>query len=307
MGPYVVLVSAFLAIAVAMAIVVYFPICCKLARYEGFQSDSAESGAKTSSIHMKCPKGTRTYTDSLGNTNCCEGVVSGTLCEGTIKCTLSSQTDKDVPTCADLRKQYLQEMDKQCIFKDMPKYFETDTRRGCAANVTESGDGPSPSTADTCTLYGTDADKYQRDSCRNRQNRQGTLLLQSVIRPNFCMDVLGWNKQNGAQIGMWDCYNGENQMFKYNPQTGSLQNVYTGKCLDGTNPDNKNGVRVVQQECNGSVQQSWFPDGAQRIRNRQNPQKCLDIFAGKKENGAGLVTWDCNPFDNQKFKGVKPA
>jgi len=55
--------------------------CCSASQVEGF---SAESTGTT-----MCPIDTKTYTDRLGNTNCCSGQVNGNHCDGTVVCTFS--------------------------------------------------------------------------------------------------------------------------------------------------------------------------------------------------------------------------
>ncbi len=79
-----------LAVVVAMAIVIFFPVSCLVSnRVEGF---AVQPGPKT------CPKGTKMYIDKEGNTNCCSGEVSGSMCDGAIECTFSSNAG-EIPFC----------------------------------------------------------------------------------------------------------------------------------------------------------------------------------------------------------------
>lgn len=91
------IVFGVLAVAVAMLIVVLIPKNCSVARMEGFQ-DTATTQTNTT----QCPKGTKSYVDSQGNTNCCRGQVTGTKCEGKPVCTFSSSLSSQLPICGSM-------------------------------------------------------------------------------------------------------------------------------------------------------------------------------------------------------------
>lgn len=79
-----------LAVVVAMSIVIFFPIDCTITnKVEGF---SVQPGPKV------CPVGTTMFIDKQGNTNCCDGQVTGSMCEGAIECTFSSGLPS-IPFC----------------------------------------------------------------------------------------------------------------------------------------------------------------------------------------------------------------
>ena len=84
-----------LGVLIAMAIVIFMPKNCNVARMEGFEASPASAAIGTTT----CPKGTRTYTDKQGNLNCCAGEVTGNFCEGVIKCTFSSSMNTNIPNC----------------------------------------------------------------------------------------------------------------------------------------------------------------------------------------------------------------
>lgn len=80
-----------LAVVIAMAIVIFFPVDCTVSnKVEGF---AVQPGPKV------CPSGTKMYIDKDGNTNCCEGEVVGSRCEGPINCTFSSGGQNGIPFC----------------------------------------------------------------------------------------------------------------------------------------------------------------------------------------------------------------
>ena len=80
--------------------------CCASEYMEGFEV------TQTTSV-TKCPGGTTTYTDKLGNINCCRGEVNGSMCNGTVECTFSSSTGGKYPTCAkqSLRRKWFRGID----------------------------------------------------------------------------------------------------------------------------------------------------------------------------------------------------
>ena len=117
-----IVVFGVLAVVIAMAIVIFFPVDCTVSnKVEGF---SVQPGPKT------CPSGTKMYIDSDGNTNCCDGEVTGSRCEGTIECTFSSDGSKGIPFCGQGRvKRYDGEiwpMVKQ-LFNQNANYSDTFT------------------------------------------------------------------------------------------------------------------------------------------------------------------------------------
>ena len=86
-----IVVFGVLAVVIAMAIVIFFPVDCTISnKVEGF---AVQPGPKV------CPSGTKMYIDGDGNTNCCQGEVVGSRCEGTIDCTFSSNGSKGIPFC----------------------------------------------------------------------------------------------------------------------------------------------------------------------------------------------------------------
>jgi hypothetical protein len=84
-----IVVAGLVGILVAMLIVKFYPISCCASTVEGF--------ADTQGV-TTCPEDTKTYTDKLGNINCCDGEVDGNECNGKIDCTFSP-TLPNVPIC----------------------------------------------------------------------------------------------------------------------------------------------------------------------------------------------------------------
>jgi len=82
---------------------------------------------------------------------------------------------------------------------------------------------------------------------------------------------------------------------------------HSHKCLDVTGGATGNGVRVIQWECNGGVNQKWkftpVADGYYKIE-AANSGKALDVFGGLVSLGNGVIVeqWDYNGGANQMWK-----
>jgi len=87
-----------ICVVVAMILVKVIPSqCCSASQLEeGF--DTGNTG-----MTIMCPYDTKTYTDRIGNTNCCDGQVNGNQCDGRIVCTFSSSNSK-YPICGRSRR-----------------------------------------------------------------------------------------------------------------------------------------------------------------------------------------------------------
>lgn len=110
-----IIVYGVLAVVLAMAIVIFFPVDCTVSnKVEGF---AVQPGPKM------CPSGTKMYIDKQGNTNCCDGQVTGSMCEGSIDCTFSSDGSNGIPFCGQGRmKRYDGE-----IWPMVKQMFDTST------------------------------------------------------------------------------------------------------------------------------------------------------------------------------------
>ncbi|MEV6395496.1 RICIN domain-containing protein [Streptomyces sp. NPDC051907] len=83
---------------------------------------------------------------------------------------------------------------------------------------------------------------------------------------------------------------------------GSLWNYQTDLCLDGSGGAGP-GAAVIQWECNGGSNQSWYTawdsKGRPRIVNLRN-NLCLDRHDDTRM-GSQLILWHCNNTWNQVF------
>jgi len=118
---------------------------------------------------------------------------------------------------------------------------------------------------------------------------------------NKCLDVNGAATTPGAQIQIWDCNNGSNQVWTHTP-AGELT-VYSGdslRCLDANGQGTTNGTKIVTWNCNGQPNQQWRlnPDGT--ISGVQSGL-CLDVTNSATTSGTPVQLWTCSSQPNQKW------
>ncbi|TWP49004.1 ricin-type beta-trefoil lectin domain protein [Lentzea tibetensis] len=113
-----------------------------------------------------------------------------------------------------------------------------------------------------------------------------------------CLELLGFNNNNGAEVGTWDCWGGANQKWYWDGD--QIRNVQNHKCLELLGFNNNNGAHVGLWDCWGGSNQKWYRNGAE-IRNKQN-NKCLEILGfNNNNNGAVSGLWDCWGGSNQRW------
>jgi len=116
--------------------------------------------------------------------------------------------------------------------------------------------------------------------------------------PGKCLDVAGEN--SGAQLQIWSCSSTfpKKQRFILPPVNSK------GEIKWATNPelclDNPLGNDLQLWTCSATPKRKRLfqvsPDGKghSRIRTASQPSKCLDIPAGRSDNGWKVQLWDCD-------------
>lgn len=214
------LIYAFAGVFVAMLIVVLFPVCCRVSRMEteGFQNNTHNV--------IQCPKGSTTFTNIQGNTQCCKGSVEGTMCNGEILCTMSGSLSKDIPTCTKLRETYLAKLQAQCPSSVNWKSYYNDENgeKGCASQTQPDRTGPLNPASKFCKIYGNRNDLYESNSCKNVANTLNfNITFRNNARPNFCMDVNGYSEDTST-VGMAICNGADSQAFMIDAKNNIIIN-----------------------------------------------------------------------------------
>jgi hypothetical protein len=170
------IIFGMLAVLIAMTIVILIPKNCSIARMEGFQDQAIQPFA------TECPSGTRTVTDSQGNTSCCDGQVTGSKCEGKLVCTFSSSLSSKVPFCSVPTNQMKIKGENICA--------ESSSTRGSSVRI------------QPCTFQNS-AQSFQMKPNRTIVSKQ----------TGMCVDAAGGSMKSGTPIILWSCHGGINQKW----------------------------------------------------------------------------------------------
>lgn len=173
----------------------------------------------------------------------------------------------------------------------------------------------------------------------NANSQKWELISDGRIRElqhGQCLDIRGFDNNNGASVMMWDCANSDNQKWK-KPLIGfQLQTEFNQKCLD-MNAHNEN---VQAWDCNGTAAQRWnYDQTTKQVRSDSSLKcleaapnsgdaymtnchgnqsqkwqrldtghiqnigttQCLDIRGFNNNHGADVMMWDCADSSNQRW------
>ncbi|MFB6892593.1 LamG-like jellyroll fold domain-containing protein [Kitasatospora sp. NPDC056327] len=130
-----------------------------------------------------------------------------------------------------------------------------------------------------------------------------TISVNSALDGGKCLDLLG----GGTEVGIWDCWNGPNQKFRFNTDNHAL--IVQNKCVtvhDNDQPQAPNGTPVVLTDCdNLKGGQKWLRQADNSLYNPRSG-RCLELPAWNTTNGTRLNIWDCNTGANQRWT-LNPA
>lgn len=144
-------------------------------------------------------------------------------------------------------------------------------------------------------------------------NKEGMLVdgvysINSAIIGNMNLDVLGGEKGNGANVGIWRANNSLQQRFKITYIKDGyyeIQAMHSGKLLDVYAGLKTSGTNVDQYTKNNSDAQKWYienvGDGYYTIISKCNGLY-LDVYGGISQNGNNVQVYEKNGSLSQKFK-----
>ena len=131
-----------------------------------------------------------------------------------------------------------------------------------------------------------------------------------------CVDINAASYDNGANVQIWDCINGNAQMFAFvfvgfedGVPYWVIRNNYSGKVLDaavGTGIDGgNNGANIQQWAYHGGDNQKWTlqmaGDGYFYIRSKLDPNLVLDLLYGSTDNGTNIQLCSFHGGENQQW------
>ena len=131
-----------------------------------------------------------------------------------------------------------------------------------------------------------------------------------------CVDISAASYADGANAQIWDCVNGNAQMYAFvfagfedglpywvirNNATGKVLDAAIGTGIDGGN----NGANIQQWAYHGGDNQKWTlqmaVDGYFYIRSKLDPNLVLDLLYGSTDNGTNLQLCNYYGSENQQW------
>ena len=136
----------------------------------------------------------------------------------------------------------------------------------------------------------------------------GVYSIRSGISGTMNLDVLGKEKSNGANVGIWRANETAQQKFEVTYLKDGYYKIkatHSGKVLDVYAAGKTSGTNVDQYEWNGTDAQKWYinsvENGYYTIVSKCNGLY-LDVYGGISENGNNVQVYSGNNTKSQMFK-----
>lgn len=139
----------------------------------------------------------------------------------------------------------------------------------------------------------------------------GTYNIQSLLNPNYVLDIYGGYTTNGANVQLYRSNDTEAQLFKVTHDSQgyvTFTNVKSGKVLDVYGGTKKNNQNIWQFSSNGSRAQKWIvkPDGnGYVIISALDSNYVLDLSTGKAINSSNIQLYTYCGSNAQRWKFSK--
>jgi len=109
------------------------------------------------------------------------------------------------------------------------------------------------------------------------------------------LDIKKGSTASGADVIIYTKHGKDNQLWYDDPATGTIRSKQTGYCLDLDND------MLVVRPYGGGHHQKWERVG-QFIRSRNNHNRVLDVYGGKKSAGSKVGVFDFHGNENQQWE-----
>lgn len=139
----------------------------------------------------------------------------------------------------------------------------------------------------------------------------GTYNIQSLVNPNYVLDIYGGYTTNGANVQLYRSNDTEAQLFRVTHDSQgyvTFTNVKSGKVLDVYGGTKKNNQNIWQFSSNGSCAQKWIvkPDGnGYVIISALDSNYVLDLSTGKAVNSSNIQLYTYCGSNAQRWKFSK--
>lgn len=327
-----IIVYALVAVFLVMLLVYLMPKFCDVSMVEGFQDQEDDCAPNKSIGVTNCPVGSKAYTDSKGNVNCCSGIINGTMCDGRVTCTFSSSGDSGYPMCGTNRKRkYTGRVD--FIVK---KYMATDAKQKFSKaindlqnftpkmNELKSSQQISEDTLNEYNLLIKQEREWIRDNKTENENRiyqeemmyvmtkveamlSNQPILEKQNHPVLIREILDTicpKVECPTCPDCPDCPPPPECPKATCPELPNYVQIKSGmpqkKCLDLT-WDWKDNSPLVINYCTGFTNQNFYFDDKDRIV-VEFTKKCLEVDNRNKNSGNQIGQSTCNDNLSQKWK-----
>ena len=141
----------------------------------------------------------------------------------------------------------------------------------------------------------------------------GTYRIAMFSNPSIGVDIEAGSKENGANVLLWEWYEGNNLQKQFYVEYDSsgyyiIRNKNSNKVLDVQNGGMTNYTNVWQYEENGSDAQKWViqknTNGSYSIISKLNGLY-LDIQNGNIANGGNVQVYEGNGSNSQQFSFIE--
>jgi hypothetical protein len=105
-----------------------------------------------------------------------------------------------------------------------------------------------------------------------------------------CVDLLGGDVKEGAQIGIWDCDSTDsNQQWYFDPDSDAIQLKSNTKWCVDAGAGGKAGTKLILWACNNLPAQKWNGGGTYQFvsggSTTTSSSNCMDLSGGKLDKG----------------------
>jgi hypothetical protein len=128
---------------------------------------------------------------------------------------------------------------------------------------------------------------------------------------------MDWSTKDSGNIQIWsiekrDGRFQDNQLWRVilnKDGTVSLMNRHSGRFLDCSGGESKNGTNIQQYTSNGTDSQKWTLERSEDaywiLRSELNPNMVLDVSGGADVNGTNVQLWSINLTPAQEFTFIR--
>lgn len=143
---------------------------------------------------------------------------------------------------------------------------------------------------------------------RLRKRNIGGYYYVKAKHSGRALDVIGWSRDDGANVIQYDFHGGDNQQWMFVQAPDNYYFIFSkhsGKCLDVCGAEYHDGANIFQYSFHGGDNQKWLlrreDDGCVSIIAKHS-SKAMDVEGYSQDNFANVHQYTYHGGDNQKWK-----